>query len=1677
MTQGDWIFSPRNYYAGRKDKKNNYHLHLRRVNDSENPLSYILYTNTNNSPKVQFNFQRIIDDNSPLSIPNLYTIGEISSLFPVPNVIYGDVMLQSKVDVTNPPNQEYAVGDADMNTLSVKLYQVLPYNNLYYDKNYTYTGNNRVTKSDVIIDIFRMSSFKYEVINDKSQIESATIPGIYPSPKLVSIDYFKDRLNTYDFLDGKYVVKTKATDIRGVFQDNEWNYILDNYYPYIKQIEIEDEKGRRQTFSSNGTLAISGGQVKVIVTTSEPMNYMSLRGGSMILSDNTKQIWYRTIDVPPTCGEEFILNFDGYDLAYNQLLNTNNDNYLNKAKIIRDADGATNKSGIDFGDNKYKFFRCPKLEIVGETDFNPCDNINGNNKELTLEAKIKGAEDCNPILSWTWSGKGEEIYGTNKYKITYQEGQEEQWLYVHLNTSSCPVKDSVRITNGKKANLQVKILGDSILFANCEGEIPSENNILLTAVVTNGGNNLNYQWNNGKTDPYILVSQKGTYSVSVTSEHCNGSASKTVTDSTTHLSVNIIGEHRLTSYCGRTTTPITLSADVKNGIPPFQYFWYNAETDSRIKEGKTIEVEDDGYYYVIAMDGSDCAFSSELHKVETVNEDKLNVKINGGDEIEVYCNGNAVANKTLTANVEGGSANCIFVWNGNSSMNGPSISIDKAGTYSVSVTDTASANKCVGTASIEVKPKERNTLKVSISAPSIENLPCNTPIPFPITLTANISGGSGWYATSWDGWDIPFVGTRKKEIYSEGYYAIGVTDVWSGCSAGAKIEIFGKTVACPQDPNEISGPIGYGEPQMVAQSEKLNYTVRYENDPDFATAPATRVKITVPISDKQNIRNFRLSDFGFGSFVFTVPQNATSYYQRLNVADALGVWVDVTAGLDITKNEAFWIFQAIDPQTGIEPVSAQMGFLPVNDKDIGNGEGYVNFSILPATTTHTGDTVLTQASITFDENETIETNVWSNVIDAGNPQSRLNGMEIPSNSLAAEFTFTAQDDDGGSGIKQVEIYVSENEGAYTLYTVSHPDSTLTFYGASGTIYSFFSIAEDNVGNREPMKTEAEFMLNFNQPPTDILLSGNYFNEKDYIGTTIGYLTTIDDNPQSAYCMLVEGIGDKDNDLFGIYGNQLVTNSDFNCKEETAYTVRIRTTDIGGLWFEKAFELEMIKTSVVYTTKIQERICQGETFTFHGQELTDTGVYYATLQSLIHGCDSIIQLTLTVHPVPATPLVTITGTHTLVSSSTAGNQWYDENGPVEGANAQSFTPEESGIYYVTVSNEFCESAPSDKYKAHTSDQALLSWDWKAGWYWFSVNLTETVNPVTFFNPEKQYFSRLLSQTGELIYDPVYGFVGDITAFDPRTKYKLQMKGDVTKELSGTVTLPGDHIITLHKGWNWIGYPVLLNLDLPVALSKLDAESRDAIKSQTDFAVFDGTKWSGTLTALNPGEGYMYYSASNKSLEYSSIRVIKVTPELKSATSEHEQPWEFNPHNYPNNMNIVAQLYLDKKITPENAYTVGAFSGEECRGIGKYINGRLYITVHGTNIGETITFKAIENQSQKEAKINESVSFDEIILGTLSQPHPLNISIITDMDDVTEDDFSIYPIPVKDHLTVRGDISKIKKLQIFDLLGKTVLTINDLKDNTFDVSYLSEGMYTVSLYVGTEIFNYKFTKVSK
>jgi hypothetical protein len=142
--------------------------------------------------------------------------------------------------------------------------------------------------------------------------------------------------------------------------------------------------------------------------------------------------------------------------------------------------------------------------------------------------------------------------------------------------------------------------------------------------------------------------------------------------------------------------------------------------------------------------------------------------------------------------------------------------------------------------------------------------------------------------------------------------------------------------------------------------------------------------------------------------------------------------------------------------------------------------------------------------------------------------------------------------DGGGG--------SSSGGGYALGgTVGQPDAGVSAGGGftlGGGFWSGGQVVE-------------------NQPPTDIQLSNHTITEGLPSGTLVGTLTTTDPDVGDMFTYaLVSGAGDSGNSAFNIDGDQLVSAVVFDYAVQNTYTVRVRSTDSGGLPYEEAFTINV-----------------------------------------------------------------------------------------------------------------------------------------------------------------------------------------------------------------------------------------------------------------------------------------------------------------------------------------------------------------------------------------------------------------------------------------------------------------------------------------------------------------------
>jgi RHS repeat-associated protein len=283
----------------------------------------------------------------------------------------------------------------------------------------------------------------------------------------------------------------------------------------------------------------------------------------------------------------------------------------------------------------------------------------------------------------------------------------------------------------------------------------------------------------------------------------------------------------------------------------------------------------------------------------------------------------------------------------------------------------------------------------------------------------------------------------------------------------------------PMDPNGIAGPSGFGTSNFVAPNQVFPYRIDFQNQPS-ASAPAQQVVITQHLDPNVDPSTLQLGEFGFGGQTFFIPAGLQFYHTRIDERATRGVFVDVTAALDTSADTVTWTFTSLDPQTLDLPANLTVGFLPP-DTTAPEGEGFVSYSVQPKTGLSTGTAINAQASVVFDTNAPVTTNTFTNTIDAGPPTSSV--ASLPPRAASSSFTvnWSGQDDAGGSGIAAYDVFVSDNGGPFTPLLTATTQTSATFTGQFGHTYGFYSVATDNVGNRQPTPTASQATIQLIDP--------------------------------------------------------------------------------------------------------------------------------------------------------------------------------------------------------------------------------------------------------------------------------------------------------------------------------------------------------------------------------------------------------------------------------------------------------------------------------------------------------------------------------------------------------------------------------------------------------------------
>ncbi len=374
---------------------------------------------------------------------------------------------------------------------------------------------------------------------------------------------------------------------------------------------------------------------------------------------------------------------------------------------------------------------------------------------------------------------------------------------------------------------------------------------------------------------------------------------------------------------------------------------------------------------------------------------------------------------------------------------------------------------------------------------------------------------------------------------------------------------------------------------------------------------------------------------------------------------------------------------------------------------------------------------------------------------------------------------------------------------------------------------------------------------------------------------------------------------------------------------------------------------------------------------------------------------------------------------------------------------------------------------------------------AGWTWVSFN----VNDANFSNlnvltsgMNLQTSDRILShsptQLETYFKDNVTpansswnGAISANSGLSTNFMYKMKFANQQSLKVKGSSVDVNAWSFNIQENWNWLPYPLNKNVSVNEALATFDVSDGDIIKSQNLFAIYDPLNgWSGTLSYLETGKGYMVKSSKDQTFKYANIfgksSNTKASKNTNTAFVHKRTEPEFAK--YSENMNAVVLLpegYHELFIYDED----GVLKGEATNQIvdDKALS---FITIYGER-PEALTFHVGNGNSQRPTQ--KVVTFkSNTVLGTVAVPLVLESDILESL--------KMYPNPFKNELMLQLNSNEVSnmELKLFNVVGQLVHseTHKTIKgQNTIKLTpRISNGIYFLKVNLNNVNTTYRIIK---
>ena len=729
-----------------------------------------------------------------------------------------------------------------------------------------------------------------------------------------------------------------------------------------------------------------------------------------------------------------------------------------------------------------------------------------------------------------------------------------------------------------------------------------------------------YQWSSGQTTQSISVNTPGNYSVTVTNNNgCSGSSSQDVT----MMEQAVVSGN--THICQGESTTLSVSG---TGT----YTW------STGSHASSITVSTPNNYSVTVSLPNGCS-STAVANVTVGTTPTPSILGN-----TVICQGQST---TLTAN--GGTS---YVWS-NASTNS-SINVGQSGVYTVTATN---AEGCSNTANVTVTVNPLPIVNITGNSSFCQG--------DNVTLTATGASTYVWSNASTN---------ASITVSNAGTYTVTGTNA-NGCSNTAtKAVSVNPTYIIPLTHSICQGESYNFYGQNITTAGTYTHTLQTVNGCDSIITLTLTVKNLPTPSILGNTvicqgQSTTLTANGGTSYVWsnastnssiTVSQSgvytviATNAEGCSNTANVT-VTVNLLPNVNITGNSSFCqrdnvTLTATGASTYLWNNASTNASITVNNAGTytvtgTNVNGCSNTATKTVTVNPTYNVALTQdmcegESYNFYGQNITTAGTYTHTLQTVNGCDSVLTLTVTMKSLPTA-TIT-----GNTTLCEGEnTTLTANGGATYVWSNASTNSSINV--SQSGVYTVTAT------NAEGCSNTANVTVTVNPLPNVSIGGDNSFCQGDNVTlTATGANTYVWGNTSTNASITVSNAG-----------NYTVTGTDANgCSNTATKTITVNPT---------------------YNVPLTHSMCEGESYNFYGQNITTSGTYTHTLQT-INGCDSVLTLTVTLKTLPPTA---ITGNTTLCEgesttlTATGGTSYIWSNA----ATTNSINVSQSGVYTVTATN--------------------------------------------------------------------------------------------------------------------------------------------------------------------------------------------------------------------------------------------------------------------------------------------------------------------------------------------------------------------------------------------------------